>query len=375
MAWIKIQKPLLHRESRRATVKLLEPLLPIRSMTLTPSNRILVTVLAWTAASPLLASVVPSAIAAPNPTMASQPKSAKTASRPNAANKVVPAVYLNETPVTPKALTPAKIPALTAPGSLQSPKSSAAIPIQVPAPDRSANSTPPSSTGLRAEWRQLTASASSANVRPLKLWATYYYVHRAPNTPGGQPLLDVDGNPIGPTLSRKDWCYAAMQGTVQVVNPQGVPVTYNYAGRGSSQQVDCSSFFSSLSDSTLRAVNRSRFSAVSATYGLGTGGYQLVPYRTIAVDRNRIPLGSVIFIPAARGTTITLPSGEQVVHDGYFFAADVGGAIQGNHIDVFIGIADRNPFSFVTSSARGTFQAYVVDDAEISEKLRALHKR
>lgn len=344
-------------------------------MALTRCNRILVTVLAWTAANPLLTWVAPPAIAVPKSDLSSQVKSTATASRPNAPNKVVSVVYLNETAVTPRAGTPAQTSNLLAPGSIQSSTPSTSIPIQVPTPDRSTHSTPRPTPGSQANWPQLTAAASSTNVRPLKLWATYYNVHRAQNTPGGQPLLDVNGNRIGPTLSRKDWCYAAMQGTVQVVNPQGVPITYNYAGRGSSQQVDCSPFFSSLADSTLKAVNRTRFSAVSAAYGLGTGGYQLVPYRTIAVDRNRIPLGSVIFIPVARGTTITLPSGEQVVHDGYFFAADVGGAIQGNHIDVFIGVSDRNPFPFVTSNSGDTFQAYVVDDAEISEQLRALHKR
>jgi 3D (Asp-Asp-Asp) domain-containing protein len=122
-------------------------------------------------------------------------------------------------------------------------------------------------------------------------------------------------------------------------------------------------------------MSTSRFKAVAAPFGLGTGGYQLVPFRTIAVDRSQIPLGSVIYIPAARGVSITLPSGEQVLHDGYFFAADVGGAIRGNHIDVFIGVADRNPFPFVKSRASGSFEAYLVEDPEISRILTAMHRR
>lgn len=220
-------------------------------------------------------------------------------------------------------------------------------------------------------WPQLLATAPIA--RPVSLWATYYYVHQATEIAGGQPILDMNGKALT-RISRKDWCYGSLQGTVQVVNSHGVPVTYNYVGRGSREQVDCSAYFSSLSGSTLSGVNSTRFEAVAAPYGLGTGGYNLVPYRTIAVDPNRIPIGSVIYIPAARGTKIILPSGQQVVHDGYFFAADVGGAIRGNHIDIFIGVAERNPFPFVTSSAGGTFEAYIINNAEIAQTLSALHR-
>jgi 3D (Asp-Asp-Asp) domain-containing protein len=297
-----------------------------------------------------------SAIAAPRP-------NAPTIAPSTAPNKVISVIYLNELNGSQQAV---RQPPVSATSGQR--LGSTSTPILVPPPERPSRSPIVSGTG---RWSQLAAVGT--NVKPVQLWATYYYVHRAQSVTGGQPLLNLQGQRLGPTLSRRDWCYAALQGTVQVMNA-GVPVTYNYAGRGSSEQVDCSSFFSSLSGSTLRALNRVRFSAVSAAYGLGTGGYQLVPFRTIAVDRNRIPLGSVVYIPAARGTLITLPSGEQVAHDGYFFAADVGGAIRGNHIDVFIGVADRNPFSFVTSKASGTFQAYLVNDPEIQAKLSALHR-
>jgi 3D (Asp-Asp-Asp) domain-containing protein len=103
-------------------------------------------------------------------------------------------------------------------------------------------------------------------------------------------------------------------------------------------------------------------------------GNQLVPYRTVAVDPNLIPIGSVLYIPAARGVSITLPSGERMVHDGYFYAADVGGAIQGNHIDVFIGPSTTNPFDFVRSTQSGTFQAFLVNDPQIQTQLASLHR-
>ncbi|WP_448562387.1 3D domain-containing protein [Trichothermofontia sp.] len=101
----------------------------------------------------------------------------------------------------------------------------------------------------------------------------------------------------------------------------------------------------------------------------------MVPYRTIAVDRQVIPIGAVVFIPAARGQAITLPSGYQAVHDGFFFAADTGGAVRGNHIDVFVGNAEQNPFPFIKSTPSATFRAYIIQDERIAQILTALHRR
>ncbi|MBD2021673.1 hypothetical protein H6F43_15950 [Leptolyngbya sp. FACHB-36] len=220
----------------------------------------------------------------------------------------------------------------------------------------------------------INLSATNTRTTPITLWATYYYVHRARSISNGYPLLSASNTSLGPTLSKRDWCYAALQGTVVVPNDRGVPITYNFTGRGSRSQVNCSAFFSSLSAATIQAMSRARFVVATAPYGYGTNGFQLVPFRTIAVDRTRIPIGSVVYIPQARGVTVTLPSGESFVHDGYFYAADVGRAIRGNHIDVFIGTAERNPFRFIASRASGTFQAYVVENTELSQVLRALHR-
>lgn len=209
--------------------------------------------------------------------------------------------------------------------------------------------------------------------RVLNLWATFYHIYRAPTNAQGYALLNNAGDRLGPILSHRDWCKAALQGTVQVLNGP-TPTTYNFSGRGVNPQVNCAPFFSSLSSATLNKVSRVRFTAVSAPYGLGTKGLHLVPYRTIAVDRRRIPIGSVVFIPAARGVSVTLPTGDRVIHDGYFFAADVGSAIQGNQIDIFIGTDQRSPFAFVTSKASGKFPAYIVRDSEIGQQLAALHR-
>lgn len=215
----------------------------------------------------------------------------------------------------------------------------------------------------------------SQRQKALTLWATFYNIHRAQSVSGGNPLLDKVGNSLGPTLSNRDWCFAALEGTVQVKDNDSKPVTYNFAGRGADLQVDCSSFFSSLSSNVIQAMNRSRFMVAKGAFGDGAGGFILVPYRTIAVDRDLIPLGSVIYIPAARGKSFTLPSGKTATHDGYFFAADVGGAIDDNHIDMFLGI-DNNigEFKFIKSTSSSTFSAFLINNSLISKALKSAHQ-
>lgn len=219
----------------------------------------------------------------------------------------------------------------------------------------------------------LAEPESAVRVKTLTLWATHYRVHRAKNRPSGNPLLDIAGNHLGPKLSNRDWCQAALQGTVQVLDEKGTPKTFNFAGRGSAMQVDCSSFFPSLSSSVIQGTNRVRFAVSKGPYGEGVDGLILVPYRTVAVDRTVIPIGSLIYIPAARGQKIILPSGESIEHDGYFYAADVGGAINNNHIDVFLGISQQNPFSFIQSKASSTFTAFLINDAKALESIKLLH--
>lgn len=223
-------------------------------------------------------------------------------------------------------------------------------------------------------WLQVNSFGAMSRATPITLWATYYSIHRAQRVANGQPLLNLNGQPLGPMLSHQDWCHAALEGTVQIMEFGGSATVYNFAGRGDTPQVDCSPFFKSLSSSTLGRVNRVRFAPVRNSYGQGTDGYHLVPYRTIAVDRTQIPIGSVIYIPEARGKVVTLPSGDRVIHDGFFFAADVGSGIQGNHIDVFLGTAMQNPFPFITSRSTGTFRAFLIQDTDITQALFALHQ-
>jgi 3D (Asp-Asp-Asp) domain-containing protein len=81
-----------------------------------------------------------------------------------------------------------------------------------------------------------------------------------------------------------------------------------------------------------RVGGESRFRVTSAKYGLATNGCPLVPYRTIAVDRRFVRIGSKVYIPQLKGAR--LPDG--TIHDGMFIASD-SGHFRGAHVDLFVG--------------------------------------
>lgn len=73
-------------------------------------------------------------------------------------------------------------------------------------------------------------------------------------------------------------------------------------------------------------------------WGAGARGVALEPDRSIAVDREFVPLGTVIYFEELDGI---VPPGETEPHDGCMRADDVGGAIDGNHFDFFSGTRER----------------------------------
>jgi 3D (Asp-Asp-Asp) domain-containing protein len=71
-------------------------------------------------------------------------------------------------------------------------------------------------------------------------------------------------------------------------------------------------------------------------WGEGAQSNALVPFRSIAVDRSVIPLGTSIYVEELDG--VTMPGDAtygQFVHDGCVRADDIGGGIVGQHIDFF----------------------------------------
>ena len=212
-----------------------------------------------------------------------------------------------------------------------------------------------------------------SNAAAEKLWATNYYVQPATVNPNGEPLLTRAGIELA-KIAPKTWCLGAIEGTIIVKTSTGVH-TYNVDGT-KGLQLDCLPYLAPATrlEPWAKFLGKSRWQETQAKFGLGTGGYKLVPFRTIAVDRTKFQIGTVLYIAAAKGVKYELPNGDIEIHDGYFFAGDVGSGIKGNHIDVFTGLTPNKVFSFIKSTSSATFEASVVTDEAIRNRLRAMHK-
>lgn len=190
--------------------------------------------------------------------------------------------------------------------------------------------------------------------KKMDLWATFYYSKVLEDTmnPTDEPLLDMAGKKLGPYLKQKDWCLAGIEGTAFIDG-----VTYNYAGTGSKSQTSCG----------YRGAEKTRWKKSPYKFGIGNRNNPLEPYVSLATDQSIIPFGSRVFIPEAVGIEFIV-DGVKKKHDGFFRVDDVGGAIKGNHVDVFIGnvkgglegALEQNPFSFIKNNSSKTFAAYIV---------------
>ncbi|HUS30030.1 MAG TPA: 3D domain-containing protein [Kofleriaceae bacterium] len=70
-------------------------------------------------------------------------------------------------------------------------------------------------------------------------------------------------------------------------------------------------------------------------WGTGAGGRALVPFRSMAVDRSVIPLGTRLWIEELDG--VAFPGAPLALHDGCVIADDTGGKIKGDKLDFFVG--------------------------------------
>jgi 3D (Asp-Asp-Asp) domain-containing protein len=89
-----------------------------------------------------------------------------------------------------------------------------------------------------------------------------------------------------------------------------------------------------LEGKTLNTAGKGRYHFVKHPWGTGAKGVGLTPFRSLAVDPKVIPIGTKILIAEAVGAL--LPDGS--THDGIFTAEDTGGAIKGQHVDLFCGL-------------------------------------
>jgi 3D (Asp-Asp-Asp) domain-containing protein len=90
----------------------------------------------------------------------------------------------------------------------------------------------------------------------------------------------------------------------------------------------------------------------------------LDPFYSVAADTSIHSLGTVVYIPAVRGTAI--PDGS--IHDGYFIVRDSGGNIDGRgRFDFFtgdVGLNANNVFSNLGLGGESNFEYFIVSESE-----------
>ena len=143
----------------------------------------------------------------------------------------------------------------------------------------------------------------------LKLRATLYMIALESDFPGGleAAFRTREGEVLHQT-SKAFLAAAALQGTAQLSD--GRILMIDGRGKGSA-----------------------RWKVSPHGDADGFSGCKLVPFRSVAVDRRVIPLGSELMIEETRG--MKLPDG--TVHDGIWYAVDTGGRIKNNRVDLFVG--------------------------------------
>ena len=151
--------------------------------------------------------------------------------------------------------------------------------------------------------------------------ATFYWIALEKETgePKTKALLDIHGNTLA-HVSESFWKSIRLEGTGRLLDNRILNFHQFKENEDGSRDI----LF--------------RVCPKEAAYGYGYENRPLVPFRTIAVDPEKIPLDSWIFIPQAKGAL--LPDG--AIHDGFFRVLDVGSAIQGFRIDLFTSFGDQS---------------------------------
>lgn len=145
------------------------------------------------------------------------------------------------------------------------------------------------------------------------LW-TAYYVPRVTLRSSGSLVhtTDLVGTRRDLFISNQDYRLLEMEGSGSVTTPKGV---HKYGYRV-----------------------QPRLWREMPPGGLAMGNRQncLAAVRHVAADQKVYPYGSLVYLEAAKGHKF----GNGPEMDGYFWVADVGGRIHGNHIDLFVGEAN-----------------------------------
>lgn len=158
-----------------------------------------------------------------------------------------------------------------------------------------------------------------------QLWNTFYYLSQESEHPGpaNTALNDSNCNTIA-TVSADFSDSVCIEGSGKLADGRVI----NYA-----ETCSCGRPCPTGGIICYSVLDSNQF-----PWGKGARSNPLEPLRSLAVDRNRISLGTVVYLEQWDGFTVPSAGGlGGFVHDGCFRADDVGGAIQGDHIDIFAG--------------------------------------
>lgn len=150
---------------------------------------------------------------------------------------------------------------------------------------------------------------------------TYYYLAEegAHTGEATEPLYDRECNPVA-TVSASFANAACIEGSARLDDGRVI----NYA-TSCSCGGPCSFCWAVMNPAT-------------HPWGMGSRGNALEPLRSWAVDIDVIPHGTSVYVEEWDGLEIPSLDGlGGFVHDGCFRADDVGGGINGNHVDIFAG--------------------------------------
>jgi hypothetical protein len=241
-------------------------------------------------------------------------------------------------------------------------------------------------------WKNIVRPRPAEIVQSLTLYGTYYYTPTHSYSSSGILIKDAAGKHLGPRLAQNDFCNAGVEGAFRsTLSMNGRPQTYKIAKVPSDapSETDCKGVFANVLHehkqgkrtenwpAIVAAFERSRYRATDAPYGNGGGNRWLIPWRSIATYNLQITPGTVIYISQVDGLNVTLPSGETVQHDGYFFAADSGSGIKENKIDFFSGFlspTNRPPFLTGIDGDKNPFVAQVVNRVDAAAYFKGLHR-
>jgi 3D (Asp-Asp-Asp) domain-containing protein len=98
------------------------------------------------------------------------------------------------------------------------------------------------------------------------------------------------------------------------------------------------------------------FRVIDQPWGIGASNRPLVPFRSLAVDRKLIEIGTALWVEQLDGTD--MPGTFPTVHDGCVVADDIGGRITGERIDWFVA---RKPYYRELDQALHLTQVSVYD--------------